>query len=185
MYQIVSNIFETGEWPKNITEVTIIPLTLLWLAGHICSTYKESFQVRIAHSIIRTWLFRGKMLSDWFNGMEILQGRWQHGEKVGCCYPSVLEKTLCKWNIYVPLVTKGLRRITTYYNASHFTLPSTSFYPSWLIHSTVKVVDVGVAVDANWRIFIPKARSLHSIIQKVFFVCNNRITCQAVQTDVA
>jgi hypothetical protein len=26
--------------------------------------------------------FRGKMHSDWFNGIEILQGRWQHGEKV-------------------------------------------------------------------------------------------------------
>jgi hypothetical protein len=45
---------------------------------------------------------------DWFNGMEILEGRWQHGEKVGYCYPSGLEKTLCKWEIYVPLVTKGL-----------------------------------------------------------------------------
>ena len=30
-----------------------------------------------------TRLFRGKMHSDWFNGIEILQGRWQHGEKVG------------------------------------------------------------------------------------------------------
>jgi hypothetical protein len=46
--------------------------------------------------------------SDWFNGMEILQGRRQHGEKVGYCYPSVLQKTLCKWNIYVPLVTEEL-----------------------------------------------------------------------------
>jgi len=48
------------------------------------------------------------MHSDWFNGIEILQGRWQHGEKVGYCYPSRLEKTLCKWDIYVPLVRKGL-----------------------------------------------------------------------------
>jgi len=48
------------------------------------------------------------MHSDWFNGIEILQGRWQRGEKVGYCYPSGLEKTLCKWDIYVPLVTKGL-----------------------------------------------------------------------------
>ena len=62
----------------------------------------------IAHSIICTQLFRGKMHSDWFNGIEILQGRWQHGEKVGYCHPSRLEKTLCKWDIYVPLVTKGL-----------------------------------------------------------------------------
>jgi hypothetical protein len=46
--------------------------------------------------------------SDWFNGIEILLGRWHHGEKVGYCYPSGLEKSLCKWDIYVPLVTKGL-----------------------------------------------------------------------------
>jgi len=48
------------------------------------------------------------MHSDWFNGMEILQGRWHHGERVGYCYPSGLEKTLCKCDICVPLVTKGL-----------------------------------------------------------------------------
>jgi hypothetical protein len=48
------------------------------------------------------------MCSDWCNGIEILQGRWQHGEKVGYCYHSGLEKTLCKWDIYIPLVTKGL-----------------------------------------------------------------------------
>jgi len=63
----------------------------------------------IAHSIICTRLFRGKMHSDWFNGIEILHGRWQHGEKVGYCYPSGLERTVCKWDMYVPLVTKGLR----------------------------------------------------------------------------
>ena len=55
----------------------------------------------IAHSIICTVrLFRGKMHSDWFNGVEILQGRWQHGEKVGYCYPSGLGKTVCKWDIH-------------------------------------------------------------------------------------
>jgi hypothetical protein len=48
------------------------------------------------------------MHSDWFNGIDIPQGRWQHGEKVGYCYPSGLEKTLCKWKVYVLLVTKGL-----------------------------------------------------------------------------
>jgi len=30
---------------------------------------------------------------------------------MGYCYPSGLEKTLCKWEIYVPLVTKGLKCI--------------------------------------------------------------------------
>jgi hypothetical protein len=49
------------------------------------------------------------MHSDWFNGIEILQGRWQHGEKMGYCYPSGLEMTLCKWDLYVLLVTKGLK----------------------------------------------------------------------------
>jgi hypothetical protein len=49
------------------------------------------------------------MHSDWLNGIEILQGRWQHGEKVGYCYPSGLEKTFCKWDIYVPRVMKGLK----------------------------------------------------------------------------
>jgi hypothetical protein len=51
------------------------------------------------------------MHSDYFNGIEILQGRWQHEEKVGYCYPSGLEKTLYKWDIYVPLVTKGLTSV--------------------------------------------------------------------------
>jgi len=53
----------------------------------------------IAHSIICTRPFRGKMHSDWFNGIQILQGRWQHGEKVGYYYPSGLEKTLFKWDV--------------------------------------------------------------------------------------
>jgi hypothetical protein len=48
------------------------------------------------------------MHSDWFNGIDILQGRWQHGEKVVYSYPSGLEKNLCKWEGYVPLVTKGI-----------------------------------------------------------------------------
>jgi hypothetical protein len=64
----------------------------------------------IAHSIICTRLFRGKMHSDWFNKIEILQGRWQHGEKVRYRNPSRLEKTLCKWDLHVPLVTKGLKK---------------------------------------------------------------------------
>jgi hypothetical protein len=50
------------------------------------------------------------MHSDWFNGIEILQGRRQHEEKVGYCYPSGLEKTVCKWEIYVPLVRTRLNK---------------------------------------------------------------------------
>jgi len=128
----------------------MIRVNLLWPAGHICPTYKESFQVRwdnsipffspcchlpwsisiplnqsecifprnscvqmilcaMLHAALHTVSFvHGKMHSDWFNGIEILQGRWQHGKKVGYCYPSGLEKTLFEWDVYVPLVTKGL-----------------------------------------------------------------------------
>jgi hypothetical protein len=56
------------------------------------------------------------MQPDWFNKIEILKGRLQHGEKVGYCNPSGLEKTLCKWDIYVPLVMKGLIHITAIAN---------------------------------------------------------------------
>jgi hypothetical protein len=52
------------------------------------------------------------MHSDWFNRIEILQGRWQHGEKVGYCYPNGFEKALCKWDIYAPLAMKGLTQAT-------------------------------------------------------------------------
>jgi len=40
------------------------------------------------------------MHSDWFHGVEILQGRWQHGEEMGYWYPCGLAKTMCKWDIY-------------------------------------------------------------------------------------
>jgi hypothetical protein len=53
------------------------------------------------------------MRSDWFNGIEILKGRWQHGENVGHFYPSGLVKTLCKWDIYVPLVRAAWRKSGT------------------------------------------------------------------------
>jgi hypothetical protein len=60
------------------------------------------------HAALHTVLF----VHGYLAGIEILQGRSQHGEKVGYCYPSRLEKTLCKCNIYVPLVTKGLKKET-------------------------------------------------------------------------
>ena len=87
----------------------------------------------IAHSNIYTRLFCGKMHSDWFNGIGILQGTWQREEKVGYCYPSGLEKTLCKWDVYVPLVTKGL-------NSSNYIVPNDRFIKwrkSSLIWTTV------------------------------------------------
>jgi len=54
------------------------------------------------------------MHSDWFHGVEIVQDRWQHGEEVGYWYPSRFERTICKWDIYVPLVTKGLKECSAY-----------------------------------------------------------------------
>jgi len=57
-------------------------------------------QSSIAHSIICTWLFRRKMHSDWFNGIEILQGRWQHGER--------------KWDTVIPTDLKRLFVSGTY-----------------------------------------------------------------------
>jgi hypothetical protein len=75
----------------------------------LCAMLRSSIALRsIAHGIICTRLFRVKIHSDWFNGTEILRGRRRHGEKVGHCYLSGLEKTLCKWEMYVTLVTKGI-----------------------------------------------------------------------------
>jgi len=47
------------------------------------------------------------MLSDWFHGVEIVQGRWQRGEEVGNGIPVDLQRPFVS-GIYVPLVTKGL-----------------------------------------------------------------------------
>jgi len=35
-------------------------------------------------------------------------------KKCGHCYPSRSVKTVCKWNMYVPLVTKGLKSAFEY-----------------------------------------------------------------------
>jgi hypothetical protein len=48
--------------------------------------------------------------------MEILQGRWQHGEKLGYRYPSGLEKTLCKWDI-CPAGHERVKKAFALYNA--------------------------------------------------------------------
>jgi hypothetical protein len=87
---------------KNVVYFIMLPFLVPVL---LCAMLLHS----IAHSIICTRLFCGKMHSDWFSGIEILQGRWQRGEKVGYCYPCGIGRTLCKWEIYVPRVTKRLR----------------------------------------------------------------------------
>jgi hypothetical protein len=40
--------------------------------------------------------------------VEIHYGRWQHGEELGNWYSNGLENAIFKWDIYVPLVMKGL-----------------------------------------------------------------------------
>ena len=92
----------------------MLPSTLKYLYSvepfrmHVQMLLCAMLHSSIAHSIICTLLFRGKMCSDWFNEIEILQGRWQRGGKVGYRYLRRLEKTLCEWDIHVLLVTKGL-----------------------------------------------------------------------------
>jgi len=84
----------------NYLEVSLFHWTSQNAFSHVQMILCAMLHSSIAHSIICTRLFHGKMHSDWFNRTEILQGRWQHTEKLGCCYPSGLEKTLCKWDIY-------------------------------------------------------------------------------------
>jgi hypothetical protein len=84
--------------------------------SNICREFQSSSReillhaCSIAHSIICTRLFCRKMHSDWFDGIEIFQGRWQHGEKWDILIPADLKKkkTLFKRDMYVTLVTKGL-----------------------------------------------------------------------------
>jgi hypothetical protein len=74
-------------------------------------TPTDSHPCSIAHSNVCTRLFGAKMRSDWCHRVEIVQGRWLHGEEVSYWYPCRLEKTFCKWDIYVPLVMKGLMEL--------------------------------------------------------------------------
>jgi hypothetical protein len=75
----------------------------------MCSDKVTQVQKMLCAMLHSVSFVHGKMHSDWFNGIEILQGRWQHGEKVGYCYPRGLEKILFKWDIYVR--TAGHERV--------------------------------------------------------------------------
>ena len=81
------------------------------------------------------------MHSDWFKGIEILQGRWQHGEKGGYCYPSGLEKTLCKRDI---ICLAGYKRVNTVsiilsdYAWRHVSAATVFFRPSGVTTKNVK-----------------------------------------------
>jgi len=77
----------------------MLPATLMYLNQSECIFPRNSrvqmILCAMLHAALHTVSFvHGKMHSDWFNGIEILQGTWQHGEKVEYCYPSGLEKTL-------------------------------------------------------------------------------------------
>jgi hypothetical protein len=85
---------QTCRRQKAISEMLVLTYrTTCWYVPQDCNVlYSGSIlffrllqHSSIAHSTICTRLFRGKMHSDWFDGIEILQGRWQHGEKVGYC----------------------------------------------------------------------------------------------------
>jgi len=93
---------------ENIKSITTL-ISLKYTKNLLKYTTIDGHLHSIAHSNICTRLFRGKMHSDWFHRVEIVQGRWKHGEEVGYWYPSRLTKTICKWDIHVPLVTKGLK----------------------------------------------------------------------------
>jgi len=67
------------------------------LEGLRYATATDSHPSSTTPSDICTHLFRGKMHSDWFHGVEIVEGRWQHGEEVGYWFPS----TIWKWGMYV------------------------------------------------------------------------------------
>jgi hypothetical protein len=86
-----------------------LPRLSNWNTLKIGSKYitTDSQPSSIAHSIICTQLFRGKMRSDWLHAVAI-QVRGQRGEDMEYWYPSGLEKTISKWDIYVLLVMKGL-----------------------------------------------------------------------------
>jgi hypothetical protein len=75
-------------------------------------------------------------------------------KKVGYCYPSGLEKTLCKWEVYVPLVTKGLKEMTT------LTEGFPSFFLSCKANARVKPAKRGGT-----------ARTLHSCCVALCILC--------------
>jgi hypothetical protein len=108
----------------------------------------------IAHSIICTRPFRGKMHSDWFNGIEILQGRWQHGDKEGYCYPSGLENTLCTWDIYVPLVPKVLKdlRKPLFLKWYGYIIWSWSIHWRWINYSNYQLRGIWKYNQIRWTL---------------------------------
>jgi hypothetical protein len=115
-------------WPKNVEVFCkkiykIMPnkyrccvdLTISWPAGHIIPTYKESFQVHWGKSIplflhaaiyLEVSLFRWTSQNAFSRERAVYKWYCVQCCVVGYSYPSGLEKTLCKWKIYVPLVTK-------------------------------------------------------------------------------
>jgi hypothetical protein len=103
------------------------------------AAWRKSGTVRsIAHSIICTRLFRGKMHSDSFNGIQILQSRWQHAEIVGYCCPVCpagherVKRPLLSGQVNAPLVTKEL-------NGHCWVVKLILWADGWMTHSTDRV----------------------------------------------
>jgi hypothetical protein len=76
---------------ENMKAPTML-ISMKYTQNWVKYTKTESHPRSIAHSNVCTRLFGGKMHSDWFHGVEIVQGRWHHGEEVGYWYPCRLEK---------------------------------------------------------------------------------------------
>jgi hypothetical protein len=142
-------------------------------------TKTDSHPCCIAHSNVCTQLFGRKMHSDWFHSVDIVQGRGQHGEEVGYWYPCRLEKTICKWDIYVPRVMKGLyetepgcsvsfwieARCCTQmkYTQNRLKYSKTDSHPCCIAHSNVCTELFGGKIHSDWfhRVDIVQFRWQH------------------------
>jgi hypothetical protein len=104
-----STCFE--HYPAHLQEVYVVtaymqPLVSSLSAGdclvHWCC-YAALHIVSFVHGC-----FMGKCILTGSTEQRYFKVDGRMEKKVGYCYPSRLEKTLCKWDTHVPLVTKGL-----------------------------------------------------------------------------
>jgi hypothetical protein len=82
----VSDKYSVNNNAENIKALTML-ISMKYTQNRLKYTKTDSHPRSIAHGNVCTRLFRGKMHSDWFHRVEIVQGRWQHGEEVGYWYP--------------------------------------------------------------------------------------------------
>jgi hypothetical protein len=69
--------------------------------------------------------------------VEKLQCRLLHGEEVGNRYPSRLENAIFMWDIYVPLVMKGLRPPSPSHSACQRGPRRSRQFPVFLYHEII------------------------------------------------